>query len=346
LTRLWRKIRRRPFERLVFAGQTLRGTLSGPLSAPLPRIQPVNRGLGLFAPAVPGRLGALAGAGIGARAEALGLGADMVGPGHGEERIGRAGPGRGPVGHGGEARGLLAGKHGQQLVEPRGPGGGKRIALGRAVEPGEMGEQEAAVVAAAAGDLLAMVEHRLLHALERALGQHGLGMGAGEDEGRIPPGGEARAAAAADIGRLRRQGDPRTGRADRAGHGEVMEEAGLALGGEAVVAGFDLVRGGGRGFTPFGFAEGELTLRARHRGAGRGGGGRKILPTRGEGDRRNGGGGGSPPQRGARRKAPSVSGQAAATSPRVGRIAVIRQAERAIGGNPAAAKGAGGGVVG
>ena len=343
---MWRKIRRRSFERLVFAGQTFPGPVSGPLSGPLPRIQPVDRGLGLFAPAVPGCLGALAGAGIGARAEALGLGADMVGPGHGEERIGRAGTGRGPVGHGGEARGLLAGKQGQQLVEPRGPGGGKRIALGRAVEPGEMGEQEAAVVAAAAGDLLAMVEHRLLHALERALGQHGLGMGAGEDEGRIPPGGEARAAAAADIGRLRRQGDPRTGRPDRAGHGEVMEEPGLALGGEAVVPGFALVRGGCRRFTPFGFAQGELALRARRRGAGRRGGGRKILPTRGEGDRRNGGGGGSPPQRGARRKAPSVSGQAAATSPRVGRIAVIRQANRPLGGNPAAAEGAGGGVVG
>jgi hypothetical protein len=274
LTRLWRKIRRRPFERLVFAGQTFPGPVSGPLSGPLPRIQPVDRGLGLFAPAVPGRLGALAGAGIGARAEALGLGADMVRPGHGEERIGRAGAGRGPVGHGGEARGLLAGKQGQQLVEPRGPGGGKRIALGRAVEPGEMGEQEAAVVAAAAGHLLAMVEHRLLHALERALGQHGLGMGAGEDEGRIPPGGKPRAAAAADIGRLRGKPNPRTGRADRPGHGEVMEEAGLALGGEGVVAGGALVHGGGRGFTPFGFAQGKLALRARRRGAERRGGGR------------------------------------------------------------------------
>lgn len=139
-------------------------------------------------------------------------------------------------------RRLLSGQGGEQFIEPPGPAPRRRIALGPPVQPGKMGEQQAAVIAAAAGDLLAMIEHRLLHPVERAVGQHLLGMIAREDQRRVPPGGKGGRAASAQIDRLGRDADAGGSCADRAAGGERGEEAGLALGGEGVVA-----QGGKRG---------------------------------------------------------------------------------------------------
>lgn len=195
--------------------------MSGGKVGPLP--QPVHQRLGLLAPAVPLGLGPDPRAAVGAGAAAFGGLGDVIGPGGGEERIVVALPVLfGNIG------GRRADESGEQLVEPPGAARGGAIGGAAPIKPGEVGEQQPAVVAPPPGHLLAMIEHRLLDPVERALGQHLLGMIARQHQRRIPPGGEMGRAAAADIDRLRRDADRGGGIADRAAGGERLEEAGLA----------------------------------------------------------------------------------------------------------------------
>lgn len=193
----------------------------GDSAGPLP--QPVHQCLGALAPAVPLGLGPYPRAAVGAGAAALGGLVDVIGPGGGEERIVVALPVLfGNIG------GRRADEGGEKLVEPPGAARGGAIGGAAPVEPGEMGEQQPAVVAPPPGDLLAMIEHRLLDPVERALGQHLLGMIARQHQRRVPPRGEMGRTPPADIDRLRRDADRGGGIADRAAGGERLEEAGLA----------------------------------------------------------------------------------------------------------------------
>ncbi|RJX69846.1 hypothetical protein D6858_02775 [Tsuneonella suprasediminis] len=91
-------------------------------------------------------------------------------------------------------RGGRSGGRGQRL--PTGEGVEHRFepigqlrqfgAFGQPVEPREMRQQQAAVIAAASGHLLPMIEHRLLHAIQRAVGQHLFGMRTGGEQRHIP----------------------------------------------------------------------------------------------------------------------------------------------------------------
>jgi len=256
--------------RFVFARQLRGGRRDAIRSSRAQRPgEAIDQCLGGGAPGIPFGFGAAAGLTVGAGAAVLGHERDVIDAGGRQEGI----VGAGPVLHG-NVPGLFPDKGGEQLVEPGRATGGRQIGGAAPIEPGKMGEQQAAVMAAAGADHLAAMEHRFLHPIERAFGQHGLGMIAGKDQGGIPAGGEMGRAAAADIGRLGRDAGGRAGGADRARSGKAVEEPGLAFGGETVVTGFRR----GRGF-------------AQRRRGSRGRRGGKPLPVRG------GGGAGIPPPR-------------------------------------------------
>jgi hypothetical protein len=124
----------------------------------------------------------------------------------------------------------------EQFVEARGVLEGE-VVVGAAVEPGEMREQQARIVAAAGGDRLAMVEHGFLDAVQGAIGEQRLGRVAGEDKRAVPGGGEARIAAAGAIGGLRRDADAGAGEPGIATGGEVIEKADAARGTEGIEPG-------------------------------------------------------------------------------------------------------------
>ncbi|MBC2663952.1 hypothetical protein H7F51_00310 [Novosphingobium flavum] len=191
----------------------------------------VDRLFGLGAPVVPFPFRAAAGAGIGARAKAVGRSGNMVGAFGREVGIVIPLPRLGF-----DRLRLGARQGGEEFVEAL--GAAARIGAGFAlpVEPGEMGEEQARVEAAADGDLLAVIEHRFLHTFKRALGQDLLGMFAGEDQRGIPGGGEMGRAAAGKVSRLRRYADGSGGRADRAAQRQGLTEPRLPLGREAIVA--------------------------------------------------------------------------------------------------------------
>lgn len=252
----------RPFDRL---GPCDRLRVSGGSAGPLP--QAIHQRLGPLPPAIPVGFGLAPGAAVGAGAAAFGGLVDVIGPGGGEERIVVALARSLPGGLLGNIGGRGAEQGGEQLVEPPGAARGDPVGGAAPVEPGEMGEQQPAVVAPPPGDLLAMIEHRLLDPVERALGQHLLGMIARQHQRRIPPRGEPGRTAAADIDRLRRDAHRSGGIAHRPAGRQRLEEAGLAIRGEGVVAGFAIVRFARRRKGAKGFA--------RRRGGG------KPLPVRG-----------------------------------------------------------------
>ena len=127
----------------------------------------------------------------------------------------------------------LAGEHfAEVIVEARGDGPGG-VGFGvMAIEPGEVREEQARIEADAVPHRLAAIEDRLARALQRALGQDLLRRIAREHQRRIPPARKGLIAPLVDIGRLRRNPDPRTGAADMAALREVVEEPDLAFGGE------------------------------------------------------------------------------------------------------------------
>jgi hypothetical protein len=103
------------------------------------------------------------------------------------------------------------------------------------VEPREVGEQQAAIEPPPPRDLLAVVEHRLLDPVERAIGEHVLDMRPRHQHRRIPRQREIAAGAAVAIDRLRSGGDNPARRPHTAPQGERFEEADLLLAGEVVL---------------------------------------------------------------------------------------------------------------
>jgi hypothetical protein len=91
-------------------------------------------------------------------------------------------------------------------------------------------EQQAAVIAAAARNLLAVIEHRLLHPVERAIGEHLFGMVARRQQRRIPRPREARRAPPRAIDGLRRDASRTAGEPDIAAELERFEELPLRAG--------------------------------------------------------------------------------------------------------------------
>jgi hypothetical protein len=121
----------------------------------------------------------------------------------------------------------FAGDQRDDLIEPAGIA---RRGLVHAVrfEPGEMGEQQAVVIAAPRPDLLAAVEDRLLHAVERAAAEHLPRVVAGQYQRRVPAAREHHVAPPLDIGGLGGDAHGRAGRSDVAVESQVLDEGRLA----------------------------------------------------------------------------------------------------------------------
>ncbi|OZA19851.1 MAG: hypothetical protein B7X90_07730 [Novosphingobium sp. 17-62-19] len=115
---------------------------------------------------------------------------------------------------------------------------------GAGVEPREVGEQQPHVKALPLPHRLAPIPDRLGRPHDRALGQHLLRRRPRMKQGRLPPGGKSRIAAAAHIARA----------------AEVFEEARDQEGGEGMAAG---ERGGWRGKSPLLFRGGGSGVVAR-----------------------------------------------------------------------------------
>ena len=118
-------------------------------------------------------------------------------------------------------------RHRHQLVEARGEVASDGL-LGRLVEPREVRQQQARVMAAARADPLAPEPHRLLVAVERAGAQRLLGRPACQHQRRLPPGIESAIPPPRDIGRLVREPHPRRRRPHIPRLGEVMQKRRLA----------------------------------------------------------------------------------------------------------------------
>jgi hypothetical protein len=131
------------------------------------------------------------------------------------------------------------------FLEPVGQRGGGS-ALGHAIEPGEMGEQQAGIEADAGADFLPAIEHAFDHAVQRAIGQHLRRMIAREDQRGIPPGGKAPIAPPPQVGRLGRDADRGAGPPHLPVIGQRLKEQGAARGreiGGALCAGGGMVVG-------------------------------------------------------------------------------------------------------
>lgn len=131
------------------------------------------------------------------------------------------------------------GDRGEQAVEipgDRGPGAGAarlrlrlRLVLGaELVEPRQMRQQQPRIEAPPHRDHLAVVEHRLLHAFKRALGQHCLGMGPRQCQRRAPAGGKSGIAPPRQINPRTRNPGPRRRHPNIAVARQLVDKAGLA----------------------------------------------------------------------------------------------------------------------
>jgi hypothetical protein len=130
----------------------------------------------------------------------------------------------------GEAFGLLApGVSSEQLVKPARAGGGMRLLRQFAVQPGEVREQQARIVVDLVTGDLAVIGNGHLHSIERASGEHGFGISARVDHGRIPERGEIRILPPLAISGLMTDPNPRRRRAHIALQREVIEEANAPL---------------------------------------------------------------------------------------------------------------------
>lgn len=122
-----------------------------------------------------------------------------------------------------------------QLVEAAGVPP-RILAGGQRIEPGDMGEQQPAVEAAARADQLAAVEDRFLHAVDGTAAEHLPGMIGRQHQRGRPAAREQRVAPPLDIGGLRRNPHRGAGGAHVAIRGKMAEERGLARRAPAVAA--------------------------------------------------------------------------------------------------------------
>ncbi|QSR15809.1 hypothetical protein CA833_01105 [Novosphingobium sp. KA1] len=99
----------------------------------------------------------------------------------------------------------------------------------RPVEPRQMREQQPRIEAPPHRHLLAVVEHGLLHPVERPHRQHLLDMPPRQHQRRIPPERKQSVPPPQHIGRLPRQPHPRAGRAHVAFLRQPVQEPHLAL---------------------------------------------------------------------------------------------------------------------
>jgi hypothetical protein len=117
------------------------------------------------------------------------------------------------------------------------------------IEPPDMRQQQPRIEPRAARDLLAVIKHRLLDAIERAVGQDLLGDRLGGDQRRVPGLLESGRSAPRAIGGLRRDTRGAAGEPDIAALRKLGEKGGLPPWGEDCVAKRSplFFRGGGLG---------------------------------------------------------------------------------------------------
>ena len=109
------------------------------------------------------------------------------------------------------------------------------VLLGQPVQPREVGQQQAGIVAPPPPDQLSAKPHRLVHPVDRAGRQHFLGMGAREKQRGGPALRKDRIAPPQEIGGSPAHPHLRTGRAHIAPVGKVVEEGNLARIAPAIV---------------------------------------------------------------------------------------------------------------
>ncbi|WP_138921279.1 hypothetical protein [Novosphingobium pentaromativorans] len=109
------------------------------------------------------------------------------------------------------------------------------VPLGQPVQPREVGQQQAGIVAPPPPDQLSAKPHRLVHPVDRAGRQHFLGMGAREEQCGGPALRKDRIAPPQEIGGRPAHPHLRTGRAHIAPVGKVVEEGNLARIAPAIV---------------------------------------------------------------------------------------------------------------